>query len=258
MKRVAFESLAGATVLVTRPRESDTALSRLLRRAGAKVVWQPTIHIADVEATPELDQALRRLEDIDWVVWTSVHGVSTCWRRMAALGIDPAAIRARRVAAVGPATARALERHGMDVTITASPHSAQGLLDAMAPWPLHGATVVYPRAAEVSPTLVAGLRQRGARVVEAPAYRTMPVDAREELGRTLEAGVECVVLCSPSATRSLLPHRSRLDGCAIACIGPTTARAAREAGLVVSIVPMAATSDALADAVIAYFSEATR
>lgn len=243
--------LSGITVLVTRPR--DSALSRVLRRAGARVVWRPAIRIDESMATPELDAALRGIGGFEWIVFTSIHGVSAFWRRARALLIDPEVIRAARFAAVGPATTRAIERHGGRVSVIADPHSAEGLLVQMAYRLEGGSTVLYPRAAGARPILVDGLRRLGARVTEAAAYQTTRSPSVTELPAILEAGVDCVVFCSPSAVRAVLPYRALIARSVIACIGPITAEAARAAGLRVQVVPPTATAADLADAVIEHF-----
>lgn len=244
--------LAGITVLVTRPQ--DSALSRVLRQAGARVVWQPAIRIDDHIPTPELDAALRRVRDFEWIAFTSVHGVSAFWQRARALRIDSETIRgATFFAAVGPATARALERRGARVSVVADPHSAEGLIVQMAYRLTSGSTVLYPRAAGARPILADGLRRVGALVTEATAYETMRSPAARELPVILESGVNCVVFCSPSAVQAVLPYRSLIARTAVACIGPTTAAAAAAAGLRAHIVPPAATAVALAHAVIQHF-----
>lgn len=250
--------LTGITVLVTRPQ--DSLLSRVLRRAGAGVVWQPAIRIEHDIATPELDAAVRQIDGFDWIVFTSIHGVAAFWRRVRALQIDRGKISAAKFAAVGPATARAIERHGARVTVTADPHSAEGLIVQMAYQLECGSTVLYPRAAVARPILVDGLRRLGARVTEAPAYETMRSPAIAQLPAILESGVDCVVFCSPSAVHAVLPYRRLIARSAIACIGPTTAAAATAAGLRAHIIPPTATASALADAVIEHFlsSVATR
>jgi uroporphyrinogen III methyltransferase/synthase len=242
--------LSGITVLVTRPQ--DSALSRVLRRAGARVVWQPAVRIAHDIPTPELDAALRRADRFDWIVFTSIHGVSAFWRRARALQIGRERIRTARFAAVGPATARAIERNGARVSVIAEPHSAEGLIVQMAYQLEGGSTVLYPRTAGARPILVDGLRRLGARVTDATAYE-LRSPAVAELPAILASGVNCVVFCSPSAVHAVLPHRALIARSAIACIGPTTAAAATAAGLRAQIVPPQATAAALADAMIEHF-----
>lgn len=250
--------LAGTTVLVTRPFTAGDSLPELLRRAGARVVWQPAIEIDSRIPTPELDRALQTIESFHWMAFTSAHGVAACWRRVETLGIDTARLKSRSVAAVGPTTARALHERDIPVALIAQPHSAERLVAQLAPLLSRPTSVLHPRAAHALTTLSAGLRQHGVGVVDPVAYSTRSVERLGDVAEAIDAGVNCVVFCSPSAVRALLPLRSQLQRLTIACIGPTTVDSARAAGLSTHIVSPQATAAALADAVISYFSGDTR
>jgi uroporphyrinogen III methyltransferase/synthase len=276
--RFAFQvqPLVGKTVLVTRPRGSGQRLPRELRRHGARVVWQPTVHIDEHLPTPELDAALDRLDEFDWIVFTSPRGVAAFWRRLIARGLDRSHLHhtaiavvgpgaggdkpsGLSIAAVGPGTAQALAERGIKASVIGQPYSAAGLLSVLTPMVRAASpTILYPRAASVSPTLVNGLREVGATVVETVAYRTEPLRSSGPLRKSLNGQVDCVVFCSPSAISAALPLRSHINGCTVACIGPVTAEAARAAGFTVSIVPEETTVPALALAIVQHFGKASR
>lgn len=235
-------------VLITRPFDASDTLADTLRHAGATVSWRPTIEIDLTVPTPALDAALHAIESFEWLVFTSTNAVSSVWRRARALGIPPAHLRSRLVAAVGPATEGALAGLDIDVQLTATPHSAEGLVAGLASL-AGGSHFLYPRAARVLPTLVNGLRQLGARVTDVTAYATRPMTLGPEFAGALEKS-DCVVFCSPSAIHAALGFRTALATRAIACIGPTTAAAARSAGLPVAIIPEQPTAGALANALL--------
>jgi uroporphyrinogen-III synthase len=242
--------LAGTRVWVTRPRGADAELPRRLANAGAHVIWAPTIAIDSTIDPSGLDRAVRSLEAIDWIVLTSVPAVDVFADRLRGRALDRSALARLRIAAVGPATARAMERHGVRVALVAEPHSAAGLAAALARHLGPGSTVLYPRAAAAPDTLARQLRSTGAQVIDVVAYRTLPASVDRESARALERGVDCVVFCSPSAIDGAAAHRHVMERATVACIGPTTARAARAAGLRVDVMPARATARALADAIV--------
>lgn len=250
----AARPLASTTVLITRPRQANSPLGRRLRAAGARVIWQPGIEIRATAHPGSLDASIHDLDEFAWVVFTSATGVSVFAKRLAALGVSPSRLARKHLAVVGPATAAAAAAQGWPVAVVALPHSAAGLIATLLPRLPASATVLYPRAAGASPVLVNGLRALGARVTDVVAYETVASPS----AATLEEGVDCVVFCSPSAITALRPHHQRLAARTIACIGPTTADAARAAGLPVQIVPGHATGLALANAVVDYYREACR
>jgi uroporphyrinogen III methyltransferase / synthase len=106
--------------------------------------------------------------------------------------------------------------------------------------PLGGRTVAVTRARAQASGLAARLRSLGATVVQAPAIRIQEIDGpAPELGR-----YDLVCLTSPNGVRHLFDrlHRAGRDarafaGARIAAIGPGTAAALRERGLIADVVP---------------------
>ncbi|MCB1740483.1 MAG: uroporphyrinogen-III synthase [Gammaproteobacteria bacterium] len=177
------EPLSGVGILVTRPRQQSQALLRRLGGIGARPLCFPLLVIEPLPlpAPAELCGAsgarsrmawtdlLRRL---DSCVFTSVNAVQHARPLVDALSAACAAGHGPRVAAVGQATAAALQRSGIEDVITpATSSDSEGLLEALA-----GA---LPSAAQV--LLVGGeggrrlldqaLLARGARVLRLAAYR---------------------------------------------------------------------------------------
>jgi uroporphyrinogen-III synthase len=249
--------MAGRRVWVTRPTDVDDPLPAMLQGSGAEVICAPTIAIDTDIDTSDLDRALVSLAGVDWVVFTSTRAVLACVDRLREIHVDRSALVTRRIAAVGPATAAALVDRGVPVTLVAEPHSAEGLIAALAARLTPGAVVLYPRARSVPPTLADGLRSLGAHVREVVAYQTLPAAIPV---RHVHDGsrIDVVVFCSPSAVRAARPHRPSIERSIVACIGPSTEHAARIDGLAVHIVPPRATAAALADAIVAHFAAAAR
>ena len=113
--------------------------------------------------------------------------------------------------------------------------------------PLAGRSVVVTRARAQASPLAARLRALGARVVEAPAIRIEPLEAR--LPDLAEFDLLCVT--SPNGAQRLLEvagDARALAGPAIAAIGPGTAHALRAGGIVADIVPARAVAESLVEA----------
>jgi uroporphyrinogen III methyltransferase/synthase len=113
--------------------------------------------------------------------------------------------------------------------------------------PLHGVSVAVTRARAQASALAARLRELGAAVVEAPAIRTRPLEA------TLPDVGSYDLLCvtSPNGAAELfsrLPDARSLSGVTIAAIGPGTARALKEGGIVADVVPERAIAEGLVEA----------
>lgn len=250
-----MERLDGRTVVVTRGAGESDALGDRLRALGAAVRELPSIACAPPASWGALDEALRALEGFDWVVFASGNGVERTLDRMASLGIPPAALGARRLAAVGPATAARLARQVRAPDFVPAEAKGEALAAQLAPH-LRGARVLLPRAAEGRPELPEGLVAAGAILTAPDAYRTIPAPPetlRPLAGWVARGEVDAVAFASPSAVKAVvaaLPDGAgALRGILLAAIGPTTAAALRAAGLEAGAMPAEYTARALADAI---------
>ena len=181
----------------------------------------------------------------DWIVLTSVNGVAAVAQGLAALGGET------RVAAVGPVTAAAIREQGVEpafVAARASEDIAAGLGD------IDGLRVLLPQADLAEPHLADELRGRGAQVDAVVAYRTILVEP--PMWGILPLRIaDAVVLASGSACRSLAAAGGAGGGAMLVCIGPKTAKVAREVGLKVGLVADEATSDGIIQALVDTFGD---
>jgi uroporphyrinogen III methyltransferase/synthase len=235
--------LSGLSIVNTRSRNQAEPLSFMLRDAGAEVVELPVITFqAPDDGGLDLRRHAAWLNRYDWIVFTSSNAVDAffaCLRDARDLG-------GIKVASVGTATATALsERNIVADIIPIREQSTAGLLNIMpAAGPISGrmetGRVLYPKAAGAPPTLADGLRKKGWLVDEVVAYKTVP--ASGDSGITPELiemakQADAITFASPSAVYAYLELTK--DGkvpSVVACIGNTTANAARDSGMAVDIV----------------------
>lgn len=255
--------LAGRRILVTRTRSQAGELAALLAEEGAEAIEFPTISIEPVADAAALDAAL--LAAYDWIVFTSANGVQAAWARLAALGRDARAFAGARLCAIGPATAAELARRGLIADFVPAEYVAEAVvagLDVAA-----GQRVLLPRADIARPDLAEGLRRRGARVDEVVAYRTRiagPADPRAaEIAAMLARGeIDALTFTSSSTVRGFAAALGLADGGRprgwawprVACIGPITARTAREMGAPVDVVAETYTLPGLVAALKSHFA----
>jgi uroporphyrinogen III methyltransferase/synthase len=186
-----------------------------------------------------LDDALSRLaESYDWLVLTSVNGVTAVWERLACLGRVEPQLDALKIAAIGPATAEALKQRGVEPDLTPELYTAEGILAAFDRLgAVAGRRFLLTRADIARKTLAEGLTARGARVDEIAAYRTVPV-----AGGAPPPAADIVTFTSSSTVQGYVnclagrPPAEALKDSQIVCIGPITAATARELGLPVHAV----------------------
>lgn len=256
-------ALDGWRVLVPRSGEWGERVRARLAEHGATAVVVPVIEFAPPNDLPAVDAAVGRLArgEYDWLTVTSATTVLALAGRAAAVAGGPATealsavVGHTSVGAVGPGTARTLERHGVAPTLVPAEHSARGLLAALVAEVPAGARVLVPQSDLAELTLADGLAAAGWSVDVVLAYRT--VAAEQPPGSVAEdlrsGGFDAVLLSSTSTVAGLLelvgtPPSSTV----VACIGPRTADAAAAAGLAVAVVPDVASGEALVDALAAH------
>jgi uroporphyrinogen III methyltransferase/synthase len=123
--------------------------------------------------------------------------------------------------------------------------------------PLHGRRVVVTRARAQASGLAATLRELGAEVVELPAIRIEPrIETQEVQNAVTRLGdYSLVCLTSPNGARLLFDAMAAagrdaraLAGATVAAIGPGTARALAERGILADVVPERFVAEALVEA----------
>ena len=248
--------LLGRRVVVTRSPGQASELARRLHNVGAQVVEVPTIDIADpLDGGEVLRSALARVADYDWLVVTSPNGA----RRTLAELRDARDLAGVRLAAIGPGTAGVLSDHRLNPDLVPDRYVAEGLLEVFPDPPAGGGRVLLCRAQVARDLLPDGLRARGWTVDVVDAYRTVPVPLD---GRALRrvADADAVTFTSASSARNLVSAIAAggQDDLAssvppvVVAIGPITAAAAEELGLVVTAEASPHTLDGLVDALVAH------
>lgn len=247
--------LSGRRVLVTRPAAQAAGLAALLRAQGAEALTMPAIELVDADPAP-IRGAIARLRagGYDDVVFTSVNGVERFAARLREAGGDARSFGGARLAAIGPATAAALERRGLRADLVPDVYTSAALLETLLSGPIAGRRVLLARAAQGSAVLRDGLRASGAVVDDVAVYDVRAAAADAAVVERLRRGeIELVTFTSPSTVWGLVEQvgAEALDGVEAAAIGSVTSAAAREAGLNVRIEAKVHTIEGLVEAIVA-------
>lgn len=253
--------LFGRRIVVTRTREQASDLVRALSGLGADCLEFPTIRIAPPDDGRPLDRALAELKSFDWIVFTSVNGVSRFFDRLFDSGRDVRAMGHLRTAAIGPATAERLKSFGLGSDLLPEDYRAESIIAAFRGRNIAGQSILLPRAQEARLVLPEELAAMGARVRDVAVYKTEPASGdRQTLITRLETrSVDLITFTSSSTVKNfkaLLPEARFAEltaGVAAACIGPVTAQTARELGLDVRIEAQSYTIPGLCDAILEYY-----
>jgi len=255
--------LFGKRIAVTRPESQAHEFTQLLSAYGAEPVVVPTIRIVPPPSWEALDQAIGRIGDYRWLIFTSVNGVGPFIDRLRAAGKDARALAHVRVCAIGPRTARELEARGIAPDLIPSQYQAEGLLETLDSEPMRGTRVLIPRAETAREILPERLTAMGAQVDVIPVYRTVaPVATMDWFREEMESGrIHVITFTSSSTVRNFVDLMGGTDVARrvtgrvlIGCIGPITAHTAAEYGLPVAVVPEENTVPALTEAIVRHFA----
>lgn len=249
-------------VLITRSREQSQPFAAALVEAGFEPVFFPTIAIRPVDDLSALDEAVANLETYAWVIFTSANAVDVFfspplappeggrtspfpfWGK-ARMGATP------KIAAVGTKTAEALQAHGVDVDFIPEEFVGEALFAGFGD--VAGKWFLLPRAKVAREILPQEIAKAGGIVHEIAVYETVTADLDPDGLAALQAGVNIVTFTSPSTVKNFvkLAQSAGIDPLhlpsnpLIACIGPVTEKAAREAGFSPIVMAETYTTDGL-------------
>jgi len=261
------QTLKGIRILVGRAKHQAGVLSTELRKRGAQVLEIPFIEIRKPRSFRPLDLALKNLKNYDWLILTSVNGVDAMWERLERRGkslhVDPkmhagsrtlqkqpwksgaSAPRSRnkvlgalapalRVAAIGPATKKAIEKRGLHVDVVPKEYVAESVVRSLK-GKVKGKRVLLVRAKVARDVIPRELRKAGAHVDVIEAYETVvPQSSRRKLQSALKNPKKrphVVTFTSSSTVKNfitLVGRHANLTGIRMASIGPVTSATLRE------------------------------
>jgi len=254
--------LFGLRILVGRAIHQAGALSSGLRELGAEVLEIPFIEIRKPRSYRPLDSALENLQKYDWLILTSANGVTAVWDRMKKLGLSKKALAHLQIAAIGPATKRAIEKRSLHVDVVPNEYVAESvvarLYDRVA-----GRRVLLARAKVARDVIPRELRKLGAKVDVVEAYETIiPRSSRARLRTVLKdpkRRPHVITFTSSSTVRNFLALMEGkgtrpapgLRDLKLASIGPVTSSTLGGFGLPVDIEAKEYTIPGLVEAIVA-------
>jgi uroporphyrinogen-III synthase len=237
--------LAGWRILVSRAREQAGALSSGLRALGADVYEIPFIEIRPPRSYKSLDESLKLIAEYEWLILTSVNGVHAMFERMALLNVPKRVLSHLNIAAIGPATRKAIEQEGLKVLVTPREYVAESVVESLSE-KVRGKRVLLCRAKIARDVIPRELRRMGAFLDVVEAYETVvPQSSRVELRALLrdpQRRPHAITFTSSSTVKNYVSllgirsgHSRLVEGVLNASIGPVTSETLRKYQLSVDV-----------------------
>ena len=228
--------LFGRNIVVTREKSRARSTIEKFRELGANVIAFPTIRVEPIEDNLELDQEISRLEDYNYLVFTSVNGVDVFFKALFAKGYDSRKLKDIRLAVVGPKTGEALAKYGLRADIMPDKYVAEDLYQALEKHLGPEDRLLVPRARIAREELIRDLAKIS-QVKEVVVYETVEdQEAKDGIIDSLEELDHYSLVFTSSSTftnfENILgeEHRSIIEKGEIISIGPITSDTIREAG----------------------------
>ena len=227
--------LAGWKVLVTRPKGRSSRTADELRKKGAEVLELPSIRTVALEDQSELYQALDKIKEYQWIVFTSPTGAEIFFDELKKAHKDIRSLAGAQIAAIGQGTAKVLEDRGILVDLIPEVYDGDSLGETLAEKLQGGEKILLPRARKGNQNLSKILKEHRAQVNDIPTYDTVYESSRliQIDKETENRSIDCVVFTSASTVKGFVESTSLTDysHVAAACIGKQTKAAADAYGM---------------------------
>lgn len=249
----------GKRVLITRMGQQSKTFAWELITRGAEPIVAPTIALEPPDDPIAGDRALNAMGSFAWIVFTSQNGVDRFFERLSASDTDARALGSAHVAAIGERTAQRLLERGVHADVVPEEFVAEEVARAVIERSHAGDRVLVYRAQEARDVLPRMLQDAGRAVTVVAAYKTVVPNDPHFAAKAARADV--LTFTSASTVRGFAELLGgdaaaveAARGKCVACIGPITARAARDAGLHVDVIAERYTTLGLLDALEARFA----
>ena len=247
--------LTGLKIGVTRPSEQSKRFSNKLMNLGAAPVLMPTIKIVDTIDTPQVTQALTAIDSYEALLFFSANGVESFFRAFKIHEKSVDVLKGKVIAAIGPATAEALVKHGAAVDVKAETFIAESLLEAVQKkMSVKDRSFLLVRSDIGRSVVPDGLRDAGARVDDVTFYSTQPEEVDPAIvTRIYDGEIDIITFTSSSTVNGFfdcIDVGKLPKTVTFASIGPETSKALNKHGDYPHITASVYTTDGLIQVII--------
>lgn len=255
--------LKNKTLVLTRTIEQSKESSAIFSELGGDVIVFPTLEIVPPNNWDSFDEFILSADQIDFIVFTSVHAVNMFVKRTKELNKLNDYSRTK-IIAVGNKTKSACEENYIKVDIVPEKFSGEGVVEELSKYDLRGKLVFIPRSAIGRDDLPKGLEDRGAKIITIPVYN-VSLPGKETISQNIErlnsSKPDVFIFTSPSTFENFLIIMNINNPVAffknydVAAIGPTTKAAIENSKVKVSIMPDEYTIKGLASKMIEFYNK---
>ncbi|SJZ42423.1 uroporphyrinogen-III C-methyltransferase [Garciella nitratireducens] len=229
--------LYGKKILVTRARNQASKLTQKIYELGGTSIEFPVIQIKDLSNQPSIIQEIQRIEQYNYIIFTSQNGAKLFFHRFFSLGLDIRKLANMTIVSIGKATAKEIEKYHLHVDIIPKKYIAEGIFEELKDRLVPEDKILIPRAKNSRDFLIEQLSNI-CLVKELKIYETLlgeGVESKEKIKNLLKKKeIDYVTFTSSSTVRNLikiLKNPKILQDIKLISIGPITSKAIENFGL---------------------------
>ena len=251
--------LFGKRIAITRTRQQTSELMHKLLQLGADVLELPLIRVRSAVEEEVKKEVFSELGSYDWIVFSSPNGVRFFFEAFLSEFKDLRSMGFMRIAAVGPATAKAIEKLHLQVELMPEKYTgadlAQALIDTES---IEHAKVLVVKGNLGSDDLIKPLEEKWAIVDRFEVYKTEATDLSEHFAaqKFRELGAHAITFTSGSTVRSFVNQAKALqlnDGAQTPktfSMGPRTSKVMSESHVPLTKEAKTSSLDGLIEAIV--------
>ncbi|MBY6035301.1 uroporphyrinogen-III synthase [Fictibacillus nanhaiensis] len=241
--------LTGKTILVTRPIEQAEPLLTLIKKEGGNPLPFPVVTITETASSYYMNDLSR----FSWIIFTSKNGVDYFFKM---LKDGNKSLKNHKFAAVGEKTAHALQEWGISSIQFPERYDAPALVALLKQNVRTGEKLLFPKG-NLAPSFIKRELEGYAEVEERIVYETRPT---ENLDWNLMKKADGYFFLSPSAVSFMMQGyvhemKSSILEVPAFCIGPSTKKAALDAGFRHVLMPECYTAEAMVKMARSYYHQ---
>ncbi len=205
--------LMGRRIVVTRAREQAGKLTTLLEKKGAEVLELPFIKVEPNFDAQQLGEVLAGIATYEWIVFTSTNGVRFFFDLFYKAFDDIRCLGPMRIAAVGAATAREIEKHKLKVDLVPEQSNGDALADAFKDESIDNIQMLVITGNQNRDALVQRLETEGQAIVDTlPLYKTSKTELSQHPAAVqfCKEGADAVLFTSSSTVKSYIEQSAAL------------------------------------------------
>lgn len=223
-----MNSLAGKKILSTRPKDKSDLLRTLIEERGGSLFELPMISIKTVELSPEIKSILNDVDDYNWILFTSAHGVHSFFALLKQAKNSYSIAARVRTATIGEKTAKVLEQYNVFADYINTGKSSADFADEMMEICHYGEKVLHPTGSIGMKNLQETLKEK-VDFERFVVYENTKPESYDKsiLNMVLNKEFDAIVFTSPSCVDNfveLVGSRIQSGEYKAISIGPTTTK----------------------------------